>query len=100
MKKYLLHGNLKAISGKQDELVAILSEAATLVQSAKGCQSYVVSVDPDDNRAVWITEVWDSKEDHDNSLSFPGVRELIGKAMRILDGAPQKGQELTVVGGC
>ncbi len=42
---------------------------------------------------------WDSKADHDNSLQVAGVKELISQAMPILDGRPEKGQELEILGG-
>ena len=99
MPKYGLHGKLQAISGKGEELSNILLEASQLVATAKGCHLYLVSTDPADADAIWITEVWDSQEDHDQSLSIPRVRELIGKAMPILAGKPEKGQVLTVLGG-
>lgn len=99
MKKYGLHGKLKATSGNGEKLANILLEASTLVSTAKGCYLYLVSKDKFEKDAVWVTEVWDSKESHDNSLKVEGVRELIGQAMPILDGQPEKGQELDVLGG-
>ncbi|MEM8896756.1 MAG: antibiotic biosynthesis monooxygenase [Bacteroidota bacterium] len=99
MPKYGLHGKLQALSGKGEELSRILLEASQLVSTAKGCHLYLVSTDAHDSDAVWVTEVWDSREDHDHSLSIPGVRELIGQAMPILAGRPEKGQVLTVLGG-
>lgn len=98
--KYLLHGKLIAKQGHGKELSEILIEASRLIRTAKGFNLYLVSKDGASKNDVWITEVWDSKEDHDNSLSVPGVRELIGKAMPILDGMPAKGQELELIGGC
>lgn len=99
MKKYGLHGKLKAIPGKGEALAEILVQASTLVSHAKGCHLYLVSRDPKDEESVWVTEVWDSKEDHDQSLNVEGVRELISKAIPILDGQPEKGLELEVIGG-
>lgn len=99
MNKYGLHGKLKATEGNGEKLASILLEAARLVSTAKGCHLYIVSKDKANNEMVWITEVWDSKEDHDNSLKVPGVRELISQAMPILDGPPEKGQELEILGG-
>lgn len=96
---YLLHGHLKAQAGKGQQLTDILLQASKLVATAKGCKLYLISNDKDDPEAVWVTEVWDSKEDHDNSLKVEGVRELIAQAMPILAGQPQQGQELTVLGG-
>ena len=99
MSKYGLHGKLTAKEGYGEKLAAILLDASNLVSSAKGCMLYFVSKDKTDNDSVWITEVWDSKEDHDNSLDVEGVRELISQAMPILDGKPEKGQELEILGG-
>lgn len=96
---YLLHGNLRAKNGQGDELASVLLQASKLVSTAKGCKVYVIGKDPNDLNAVYVTEIWDSKEDHDNSLKVEGVRELIMKAMPLLDGPPQKGQELEVLGG-
>lgn len=96
---YLLHGKLTAKPGHRDELAAILLEASQLIANAKGCKLYVIGKDESDANSVYVTEIWDSKLDHDNSLNVEGVRELIMKAMPILDGAPVKGQELEILGG-
>ncbi|REC62942.1 antibiotic biosynthesis monooxygenase [Chryseobacterium pennae] len=97
--KYLLHGKLTAKPGYKEELSNILIQASQLVSTAKGCNLYAVSSDKDDATSVYVTEIWDSKDDHDNSLKIEGVRELIMKAMPILDGQPTKGQELEILGG-
>lgn len=99
MKKYGLHGKLKAIQGQGDALAEILVQASALVAHAKGCHLYLVSRDPQDKESVWITEVWDSKEAHDQSLNVEGVRVLISKAMPLLDGQPEKGLVLEVIAG-
>jgi quinol monooxygenase YgiN len=96
---YLLQGKLTAKAGHADELAKILLDASKLVSTAKGCKLYVIGKDPNDLKSVYVTEIWQSKEDHDNSLKVEGVRELIMKAMPILDGLPQKGQELEILGG-
>ena len=99
MNKYLLHGKLTAKQGHRDELASILIDASKLVSTAKGCKIYVIGLDKDDINSVYVTEIWDSKEDHDNSLNVKGVKELITKAIPILDGKPSTGQELKVLGG-
>lgn len=99
MEKYGLHGHFNAKEGQGPQLADILIQAAGLMQFAKGCHLYAVALDEQQPNTVWVTEIWDSKEDHDNSLSAPGVRELIAEAMPLLDGMPKKGQELTILGG-
>jgi quinol monooxygenase YgiN len=96
---YLLHGKLTAKAGQTDSLAEILLEASRLVSNAEGCKLYVIGKDPNEVNAVYVTEIWNSKEDHDNSLKIAGVRELIMTAMPIIDGIPQKGQELEILGG-
>lgn len=96
---YLLQGKLTTKVGQQANLAGILIEASKLVSTAKGCNLYVIGLDENEQNTVFVTEIWDSKEDHDNSLKVPGVKELIGKAMPMLDGQPSKGQELEILGG-
>lgn len=99
MNKYGLYGKLQAKAGMGEKLAHILLQAAELVSTAKGCQLYFISLDKSEPDSVWITEAWDSEIDHDASLNTPGVRELIGQAMPLLDGAPEKGQKLRILGG-
>jgi quinol monooxygenase YgiN len=99
MNKYGLYGKLQAKNGQGAALGQILLEAAALMQNAKGCILYVVSVEAEQPDNIWVTEIWDSKEDHDSSLYLPGVRELIAKAMPLLGEPPSRGTTLEVLGG-
>ena len=74
---YGLIGSMSATPGRRDDLIAILTEA---VSNMPGCLSYVVAKDAKDENTIWITEVWDSKESHDASLSLPSVRKAISAA--------------------
>lgn len=97
--KYGLHGHLKAQEGKGEELANILLEAAQLLSDADGCHLYIVSRDIADENTIWITEVWDNKEAHHNSLKLDAVKTLISKAVPILAEPPKGGQEMQVLGG-
>jgi quinol monooxygenase YgiN len=97
--KYFLHGKLSAKKGQGPTLTALLLKAAAAMPQVKGCVVYAISKDQNDPNAVWVTEIWDSKEDHDNSLKLESVRAIISQAMPVIDGMPQKGQELEVLGG-
>ena len=99
MKSYMYSGKLSAKQGMQDELADILLKAAELVSNAKGCKLYAISLEPDNTQDVFVTEIWDKKEDHDNALKAHDVRELIIKAMPLLSEMPTKGLELEVLGG-
>jgi quinol monooxygenase YgiN len=96
---YLLNEKLTAKPGLQGQLAAILLEASRLVSTAKGCKLYVIGKNEEDPHSVYVTEIWDSKDDHANSLTVEGVRALIMKALPIIDGQPSKVQELELLGG-
>jgi len=70
-------GSISAASGRRDDLIAILIEA---VSNMPGCLSYIVAKDAKDENTIWITEVWDTKESHDSSLSLPSVTRAISAA--------------------
>ena len=99
MSKYGLQGALRAQSGKGKELADILLEAAELLSPIEACQLYVVGRDAADPDLVWITEVWDSKEDQQDSLKMETVRALINKALPLMEHMPEKGLEMDIIGG-
>jgi quinol monooxygenase YgiN len=80
---YGLIGKMTATPGQRDALIAILLEG---VAGMPGCLSYVVAKDPTDADAIWITEVWDSKESHAASLSLPSVKNAIAKGRPLIAG--------------
>jgi quinol monooxygenase YgiN len=82
-KMYGLIGKATCVPGQRDAFVAILLEG---VSKMPGCLSYVVARDPKDPDAVWITEVWDSKESHTASLQLPAVRAAIAKGRPLIAG--------------
>jgi len=55
-------------------------------------------VDPADPDALWITEVWDSKESHQASLALPSVQATIQKARPLIAGFSNR-VETAPIGG-
>lgn len=99
MNKYGLFGKMQAKPGTGEELGKILLGAAGLMENAQGCLQYLVCKQAGDLDSIWIMEVWENKEDHDDSLKFPGVQELIMRAMPFLKEKPTGGLMLEVLGG-
>lgn len=91
---YGLIGTIIAVSGKRDELIEIL-----LAGSAEmpGCQSYIVAKDAEDPNAIWVTEVWDSRESHQTSLGLPQVKEAIEKGRPLISGFGERFETEPVV---
>ena len=78
-----LIGKMLAASGQRDALIAILLEGT---QGMPGCLSYVIARDLKDDNAIWVTEVWDSKESHAASLQLPAVKAAIARGKPLIAG--------------
>ncbi|HEY4583488.1 MAG TPA: putative quinol monooxygenase [Lysobacter sp.] len=74
---YGLIGKINVAPGQRHAVVEALLDGA---DAMPGCLSYVVAEDPADADAIWVTEVWDSKESHANSLALPAVQAAIRRA--------------------
>lgn len=93
--RYGLIGQMLSTPGKRDDVVAILTAATGAMP---GCLSYIVALDAANPDAIWITEVWDSKDSHAASLRLPAVRAAIAKARPIIAGFPQSFETVPVAG--
>ena len=92
---YGLIVKMSVAAGKRDELIAILIEGSAAMP---GCFCYVVAKDNKDENAIWITEVWDSKESHDASLTMPEVKNAMVKGRPLITGV-EMNVMTTPVGG-
>lgn len=92
---YGLIGKMKAAPGQRDALIAILLEG---LNNMPGCLSYIVAHDPADPDAIWITEAWDSKANHQASLALPAVKAAIAKGRPLIAGFGER-FETAPVGG-
>ena len=83
MKPYGLIGKILVQPGQRDAFIDILLNAT---RSMPGCLSYVIARDQEDDNAVWVTEVWESKDAHEASLSLPAIREAIDQGRPMIAG--------------
>ncbi len=92
---YGLIGKMNVVPGQRDALIAILVEG---ISGMPGCLSYIVAKDSTDPNAIWVTEVWDSQESHQGSLSLPSVQQAIALGRPLIAGFGER-FETTPVGG-
>lgn len=78
---YGLISKINAVDGQRDALAAILLDGT---KAMPGCLSYVIASDPADDKALWITEVWDSPASHQASLSLPSVQGAAAKGRAMI----------------
>jgi quinol monooxygenase YgiN len=90
-------GSMRTQPGRRDEVIQILLGGVDGLRAA-GCQVYAVGVADADPDVIWVTEIWDSADQHTASLQLPETRAAIAAAMPMLTGDFTR-QELTVLGG-
>jgi quinol monooxygenase YgiN len=79
---YGLIGKIVTAPGKRAELATIL----TGMDAMEGCSSYIVAADGAEPDALWVTEVWESREAHAASLELPAVRAAIAEGRHLIVG--------------
>ncbi len=92
---YGLIGKIKVVPGQRDALIAILVNG---VSGMPGCISYIVAQDAADPDAIWVTEVWTSKDSHRASLSLPSVQQAIAKGRPLIAGFGERFETVPVGG--
>jgi quinol monooxygenase YgiN len=90
-----LISKIKSVADQRDALIAILVQGTSAMP---GCLSYVVARDAAEADAIWITEIWESRERHQASLSLPSVQQAIAKGRPLISGFAAR-YETQPVGG-
>lgn len=90
-----LIGKIRTTAGQRDALIGILIEGTSAMP---GCLSYVVARDSTDADAIWVAEVWESREHHRTSLALPAVQQAIARGRPMIAGFGER-FETEPVGG-
>ena len=78
-----LIGKIKARPGQRDALLAVLTGDWG---EMPGCAAYLIARDVADSDAIWVSEVWQSREAHKASLELPGVKDAIARGRPLIAG--------------
>jgi quinol monooxygenase YgiN len=57
---------------------------AEMMNTVAGCELYVISQSIEDENAIWVTEIWSSKEAHQASLSMEGSKDYITASLPLI----------------
>lgn len=98
MSQYALYTRYDARPEEGGKLLGLLMKANNIVSNAKGCRLFVVNHEADDKDTFWVTELWDTREDHAISQTLDGCKELMVEAGHVLRNDPLQ-IVLTPVGG-
>lgn len=63
-----------------------------------GCLSYIVAEDQTDPDAIWVTEVWDSRDSHQGSLTLPSVQKAIKVGKPLIAGFGERYETMPIGG--
>jgi len=83
MSPYGLVSKVNALPGKRENLAEALLEISRLVLHSDGCLSYVVSIVPDDEDAIFVTEYWLNHDAHRTVFALPGLFELMNQCQAL-----------------
>lgn len=92
---YGLISQIIAAPGKRDRLVEVLMEAT---KDMPGCLSFVIATDAVREDAIWITEVWTSKESHNAAFNLPKVAAAVARSGPLMASLGARA-ETTPIGG-
>ncbi len=98
MPQYALYTRFDARADEGEKLLNLLMKANNIVSNAKGCRLFLISHEDADKDVFWVTELWDSIEDHAISQTLDGCKELMTEAGHVLRSDPKQ-IVLTPVGG-
>lgn len=81
--KYGYINKFTALPGQGNDLLKILLQAAQALETNSDCIQYLIST-VSEPEVLYVTEIWTSKEAHDDSLEPVEVKAVIAKAMPLI----------------
>ena len=95
---YALLNKLTAKPGQRSSVADILIESGKLFDDNPGCYLYLVSESAEDQNAIWVVDLWSTKEAHEEALKNPELRPYVEKSLPLLEGMPEQ-IEIRPLGG-
>lgn len=97
MTMFGLYGKITVYPGQRDALIALLLEAAALLQDDPDCNLYIVNESATEPDTIWVTEVWGSQAAHQASVTREDIRAIIQLGRPLIAGGERI--EVVPVGG-
>ena len=89
MARFAQHARIRARVGKRDELVAKFLEVGDLQADNPACELMFVSVSPDEDDVVYLTEIWTSPDEHERARESDEVQAWAADMPSLVDGPPE-----------
>lgn len=100
MSKHGLIDVLTCAPENQDKLFDLLIHIAQHLETIDECLYFVISKEVDNPTKIWVTELWTSKEAHDQSLADADqhLLDILKEAMRLVTDERQRATLKPVLG--
>lgn len=93
-ERFGLIGHVTAKPGMRDAMI----EALSPLIGAKGCLNFVIAKDPKTEDGIWLSQVWESKEIHDQIYEDDLFKAVMDKTRPLMVGFDQNNVTVPVVG--
>lgn len=90
---YGLIVSIQAVVGQRDTLISILHDG---MKDLPGCIYHTLAKDKADENLIWISEAWESQDDHSAALQLPSVQEAIAQGRPLIAGMPTRAETIPV----
>lgn len=84
MNPFAQYVKFTALAGQGEKLAQILLSVAKEMNNVDGCLLYVVNTTPESTDIVWVTEVWQSKEEHQASFQLAFSQKALAKGKGLM----------------
>ncbi|WP_375210758.1 putative quinol monooxygenase [Hyphococcus sp.] len=75
---------ITCVASERERVASIIAESA---QALPGCSLYAVSLDRQNENAIWVYEVWASEQHHSDSLKLDSIQQAMMAARDSITGA-------------
>ena len=84
MQRYFAqHGKMTVQPGKRDEVIQRLGESIEVLQRTPGCIYYLIGT-TDEPDAIWISELWASREAKEALATSPETAKVMKEIMPLV----------------
>ncbi len=98
MGRFAQHTKLVATHGNVDRLAGKFIESVEIQRENPACELMIVSRSPEDDDAIYLTEVWSSQSEWEEARNNPAIAEWAKDMPSLVAQAPQS-VRLEPIGG-
>jgi quinol monooxygenase YgiN len=88
--QYCLINKITTKPDKRDEVIRIMLESGKPFDTNDNCLLYMVSKDTQSENVIWVLDVWNSYEAHEEAMAKSDMRQFVKEAIPLLQHRPEQ----------